>query len=440
MAESALTIEFHVQAGVFLQADQEISTADLNRTFDLYLPFLGPSGFSLYQLLVNELNDRQNTLAGQDHNFILDSLNVNLINFVKLRRRLEAVGLLKTSYYQDALGEAYTYQLRPALAASDFFDEKLLAGLLFKFVGEERFVTLQKRYGKVGIAEVKGTNISANFLQVFSREEETVLPENLLEKNIFKPVGQQDSFDFDNLTLLIRGMSKEKLAQHREFILAQHALYGLNESQLARVINANISLDYQDLNEQGVMAFLLENFANHPVNATDITDTTVPIQTAQANSKPATSTLASLYQAAEQLSPVQFIAQIKSNNGGFVSRGEERILRDLINQKILNRAVINILIYQVLVGMDNASLNRNLVDTIANSWAKAKLETPQQAVDFIKHRQEKATQTKEKKSYRPAKKVEPAMVKNSTSTGATTQTRADVTAALADLKQLKTKN
>lgn len=437
MAESALTIEFHVQAGVFLQADQEISTADLNRTFDLYLPFLGPSGFSLYQLLVNELNDRQNTLSGQDHNFILDSLNVNLINFVKLRRRLEAVGLLKTSYYQDALGEAYTYQLRPALAASDFFDEKLLAGLLFKFVGEERFVILQKRYSKVGIAEVKGTNISANFLQVFSREEETVLPENLLEKNIFKPVGKQDGFDFDNLALLIRGMSKEKLAQHREFILAQHALYGLNESQLARVINANISLDYQDLNEQGVMSFLLENFANHPVNTAD---TTTLSEVAQTNSSPATSTLDSLYQAAEQLSPVQFIAQIKSNNGGFVSRGEERILRDLINQKILNRAVINILIYQVLVGMDNASLNRNLVDTIANSWAKAKLETPQQAVDFIKHRQEKATQNKQKKSYRPAKKIEPAMVKNSASKEVTTQTRAEVTAALADLKQLKTKN
>ncbi|CAH1850375.1 DnaD domain protein [Convivina praedatoris] len=437
MAESALTIEFHVQAGVFLQANQEISTADLNRTFDLYLPFLGPSGFSLYQLLINELNDRKNTLSGQDHNFILDSLNVNLINFVKLRRRLEAVGLLKTSYYQDALGEAYTYQLRPALAASDFFNEKLLAGLLFKFVGEERFVTLQKRYGRIGIAEVKGTNISANFLQVFSREEETVLPENLLEKNIFKPVGKQGGFDFDNLALLIRGMSKERLTQHREFILAQHALYGLNESQLARVINANISLDYHDLNEQGVMAFLLENFANHSVNATDVT---APIQAAQTNSKPVTSTLASLYQAAEQLSPVQFIAQIKSNNGGFVSRGEERILRDLINQKILSRAVINILIYQVLVGMDNASLNRNLVDTIANSWAKAKLETPQQAVDFIKQRQEKATQTKEKQSYRPAKKVEPTMVKNSANPRTTSQTTADVTAALADLKQLKTKN
>ena len=96
MTQSSETIEFHATSGVFIRSDHLITPDDLERVFTLYLPFIGSTSYALYHLLVNELPYTANQLHRQDHNFLIDSLNISLPNFVKFRRRLEAAGLIKT--------------------------------------------------------------------------------------------------------------------------------------------------------------------------------------------------------------------------------------------------------------------------------------------------------------------------------------------------------
>ena len=225
-------IEFHAKAGVFVQSQAPVTSADLDRTFNLYTPFIGATGYALYHLLVNEVPYNTQLHHREDHNFVLDSLNMSLPDFVKVRRRLEAVGLIKTYFTEDSLGEIYTYQMFPPLDATAFFQEQLLAGLLFKFVGEARFVTLQERYGHHGQPVIKGDNISAHFLQVFKPTANTVLPSMPAAETPTLPEAK-DTFDFDAFSQLVRGTTTSQLAKHRDFIAATHVIYGLNETTLA---------------------------------------------------------------------------------------------------------------------------------------------------------------------------------------------------------------
>lgn len=70
------------------------------------------------------------------------------------------------------------------------------------------------------------------------------------------------------------------------------------------------------------------------------------------------------------------------------------MLRDLINRKLFAPAVVNMLIYYVLQERGQATLTKNLIDTVANSWSQAKLTTPVQALNQIKNYNQKKTTNK----------------------------------------------
>ena len=83
MMQNDGTIEFHAKAGVFVQSNTPITLTDLDRAFDLYTPFIGATGYALYHMLVRELPYNIQLDAREDHNFILDSLNVSLPDLLR---------------------------------------------------------------------------------------------------------------------------------------------------------------------------------------------------------------------------------------------------------------------------------------------------------------------------------------------------------------------
>lgn len=483
MAVSKQTIEFQAKEPAYLSLQAPISLADLDRVFSLYLPFLGAKAYALYHFMVQE--SQAGTTKWADHYLLLDTLTLSLPDLVHARKALEAVGLLKT-FYQEAGGfVGYTYQIQPPMTAQDFFNEDLLSGLLFYFAGEDRFQVLADRFAGQPAGQVTGANVvnlSASFLEFFDNpvagrqpSVELAGPGSLDDLDFSK-----QPFDYDAMVALIHGTTVANLAPDRQLIMTQQVLYGLNEAELATAITRSINLDDHRLNRPAFMAYLQNQWGNNaektklanrgsqgerPVTsqgqsnqATDPASQqtnggqgqSAQASNSQSHPKQGTSkqsrALQSLYQAADLLSPIDFLRQIKENNHGYVTKSESQLLTNLVQQNILPVPVINILIYQVLVNMDNSDLKRNLVDSIANDWAKNQVDTAPKAVAAIKNHQnqQKARTSTNQSRYqgrynRSGQKVEPKMAQNDQLTNQASQGD-DAAAMMALLKDRKTKN
>lgn len=499
MAVSKQTIEFQAKEPAYLSLQAPISLVDLDRVFSLYLPFLGAKAYALYHFMVQE--SQAGTKKWSDHYLLLDTLTLSLPDLVHARKALEAVGLLKT-FYQEAGGfVGYTYQIQPPMTAKDFFNEDLLSGLLFYFAGEDRFQVLADRFAGQPAGQVTGANVvnlSASFLEFFDNpvagrqpSVELAGPGSLDDLDF-----STQSFDYDAMVALIHGTTAANLAPDRQLIMTQQVLYGLNEAELATAITRSINLDDHRLNRPAFMAYLQNQWGNNaektklanrgnqrerPVTsqgqrnqATDPASQqtnggqgqstqnfssqhlaggqgqSAQASNSQSHPKQGTSkqsrALQSLYQAADLLSPIDFLRQIKENNHGYVTKAESQLLSNLVQQNILPVPVINILIYQVLVNMDNSDLKRNLVDSIANDWAKNQVDTAPKAVAAIKNHQnqQKARTSTNQSRYqgrynRGGQKVEPKMAQNDQLTNQASQGD-DAAAMMALLKDRKTKN
>ncbi|GMA69405.1 replication initiation protein [Leuconostoc litchii] len=427
------TIEFHAKAGVFIQSNTPITLSDLTRTFDLYTPFIGATGYALYHMLVNELPYNTQLSAREDHNFILDSLNISLPDFVKVRRRLEAVGLLTTFHTTDALGEIYTYQLFAPLDVVSFFQEKLLAGLLFKYVGEERYLLLQQRYAVQGQPQIKGDNISAKFLQVFRHDATSNIPVSDIQKNQSK-IELNSQFDFDSFSTLVRGTTAEKVAQHRDFLVSMHVIYGVDEITLAGYTSQAITLDTHDVDEKILQQIMRKTRAKKPIEA-------APQQQLPQN---LSNEMQKLIQSAKSLAPNAFIEDVKfKKGGGFVTRSEYYFISKMIKDVRLKPEVVNMLIWYELVKRNRDTVNVDTAETIANSWLKIQVNTAESALQAIEKYQPNHNRSSKREYQKKAVHVEPKMAVDAVQNDATKTTSVnEVAEALAELKKMniKTKN
>lgn len=362
------TVQIRVQAGV--SGDSAVLT-------QLYLPFIGQTALALYQLLVLEAR----ATTRDDHNFLLDSLNVNLTDFVAARQKLEAVGLLKTFATSDSV---LTYVVVAPLSASEFFKEPLLAGLLAKFVGELRFETLKERF--LTVPEVAGENLSARFTDVFQVPNAPVTTGVQVEVT---PLATAP-VDWDIVAELLhaQGLTRADLKKHEAFLAAQVTLYGLDETRLAMVIQQTLSLDKRQIDETAIRQQLSR------------------VQTITPVEKPTTPAVASanpLVQAAQSLTPMQFIQQLQQQRGGFVTNAERRVISQLLETRALTPEVINILTHEILVGQGKTNVTLNLAEAIANNWRQQGIQTAQQAIDLIAKRNKAATSTPKKSTRKPQK-------------------------------------
>lgn len=446
MTQNNDTIEFHATAGAFFQADHLITDDDLSRVFNLYLPFIGATSYALYHLLVNELPFNHEQLKRQDHNFIIDSLNISLPNFVKCRRRLEAAGLMKTVYEKDAVGEVYGYRLLTPLAADKFFKEQLLSGLLYKFVGEERYLILEKRYGIQGQAKLTGKDVSARFLQVFKNQNDLSVPTTPLvyQEATIQPLNVT-TFKFDDFSEMIRGTRIDTIKTHRNFLVAMHMTYGVDEMTLAGLVNQSITLDTHDINEQEVQRLLRQQVTRK----VSVTNVSAEPEAKQSQNIPEikNTEARALIEIASTTNAQEFLGYVKTTlKSGLVLKKERDLVDYLIAQSTLTMPVVNILVHYVLIGLQNDSLKVALVTTIADSWTQNGVDTPEKALIKIQQRQKDNQERQEKRFSRHLKpeKTTPKFVKQPSNSSDTIQdvnvASDSAAAALAKLKNIKTKN
>ncbi|WP_203642762.1 replication initiation and membrane attachment family protein [Levilactobacillus andaensis] len=398
------------KAGFTVRVNGRISDLSWQTLTQLYQPIMGPSAAGLFSALFW----LPNRGTYQRHTTLLAAMSLDLEHFYEARIRLEATGLLttKVTTQDDLMG--FIYELHAPLAPAAFFKDDLLSVQLLGVIGEEMYQQLISTNMPTVAPLANEKDVTKNFLEVFhvDGQELNDLPTAItngrqrLTKAPKSPVlsaNDEPEFDFKLLGEILEHsfIDTRAVQANRQLLLTEHVTYGLDEVTMARYVGEATDLATNQFDAEAFKRIVAQHFGQPrrgvaPVKATPTpaaTTTGTPTSAEQALIKVATAT-----------APAVFLQAIKQKNGGFVTDGEQRIVRDLVSRQLFPEAVLNLMIYHVLVDEDKPTLNKNLLDTIANDWSKAKVNTPQLAIQKIRERQRAASQPRKSRNRQPTVK------------------------------------
>lgn len=125
-----------------MQQDVFFTDADSVLTL-LYQPLIGREAVALFQFLKEEAA-KQVADASVSHHYVMTMLNMDLDEFFEARKRLEAIGLLKT--FKESLSyTTFYYLLQRPFSAKGFFADSMYSVLLEHQVGQDVANQLKKK-------------------------------------------------------------------------------------------------------------------------------------------------------------------------------------------------------------------------------------------------------------------------------------------------------
>ena len=166
----------------------------------LYQPIIGCIATDLYYTLWADL-DKSELLSGEyTHHHLMTSLRIKMDSIIMARKKLEAVGLLKT-FLKEGNPNSYVYELFSPIKAVEYFNHPILNIVLYNNVGKKEYENLLKYFKvpKINLSSYK--EITSSFDDVFESIPGT-LYDNLntdLRTNKTGQIKIDRKFDFDLL-------------------------------------------------------------------------------------------------------------------------------------------------------------------------------------------------------------------------------------------------
>ncbi len=396
-----------------IQVTQQVwlTQRELQFVTQLYVPFLGVQASTLYLVLFSELSPNSYQSDVIQLADLLALVNMGIPDFYQARIRLESVGLLKTYRYEDedSISAQYTFELQAPASPNLFFKDALLSTLLVNQVGHQRFEILQKRFSVKEKAPY-GQDVTSTFQEGFQ------LPFNMSqykrniaqEKQMIKDVKQQESLvlnsniDWELLTDLLKSQFVHEQAltdEVKQMLNSFQLYYGLTEREIAQYVIYAADLSTGEIDEKELYSIII-NANQHlavpkkqeasitPVESTPEVSEVVTEEKQEITPAPTQlpQAIQRLITLAKEMTPFDFMTSIKQQRNGYVSNGEQRIILDLVQVGTIPSEVINILIHYVLVVKNNPTINKNLMDTIANDWSQKGIQTAEQAIEAVRQR------------------------------------------------------
>ena len=370
-----------------------IADYDIETLSNLYQPIIGYASLAIYLTLVAEAKNQKITSI-ISHNQLLNRSQIAPGDFVSARKKLEAVGLLRTILEEKPGMKVYHYQLFAPKTPAKFFDDTLLFGMLIKAVGDNDANRFKMIYQFVP-GEEEGKDISASFVEVYQPDFDDPAFMKALKGSpaIGRRNGKINSeFNYDLFFQYLSQISqiKEDAFSKKDMkeIERLAALNGISEEEAANAVASIYDpyagkgkhIDYNRLasifQEQSDYSYLLnKNSSRRP------------------NGNSGSSRLAGKINIMETRSPKEFLALLQ--NGTQPASSDLKIVDDLSKKFHLNNSVINAIIDFVLTTNNNV-LSRPLCEKIAASLAREGITTTIDAMNYLK---------KVSQGYKSGKKV-----------------------------------
>lgn len=267
-----------------------ITNSHINRSIDhsvltnLYQPIIGEKALALYDLLWSMSLDDHNQLVLHKHYEIQSMLNCKIEDLVDIRKQLEAVKLINT-LVSAKKPDVLIYSMNLPLTAEQFLRTDILSIILLGKVGEVTYQQIVDRLVATPPDLGDTTNISASLLDLFN------VPQNLIKQipgfvndakqkvvqsagNIDPSSFEPDSnhFDFRLLLSMLENsyVDENSVKAARDLVLSEHLLYGIDEIQMAKLIQKATNLSTNQLNQSQLKAIIVDNFSQQQVGTVEL--------------------------------------------------------------------------------------------------------------------------------------------------------------------------
>ncbi|MGE5704301.1 MAG: DnaD domain protein, partial [Clostridia bacterium] len=124
-----------------------ISFAEMGFFTHLYLPLIGIEAYSLYHLLLHEVQEASGASAENTHRGLMLMAAMPLDRILSARERLEAMGLMEVYRRENRQRDYYfEYRLKPPLSPKQFFAEDIWPVMLLNQVGNMKYEQIRRKY------------------------------------------------------------------------------------------------------------------------------------------------------------------------------------------------------------------------------------------------------------------------------------------------------
>ena len=347
----------------------------------LYQPIIGPLSVMLYFSLWADLDKSELMSMEQTHHHLATNMQISLEEIVEARKKLEAIGLLKTFYKEENIN-IYIYQLYSPIKANDFFNHPILNIVLYNNTGKKEYERLKNYFKMPKINTSNYEDVTASFTDVFNSVPLTsydVVNDNLRKENIRK-LNLDTNFDFEFLeSSLPKNLDRSKIftKEIKELIIQLSYLYQLDVVKMQDIIPICLT-ERGTINKEELRKTCRNyyQFDNH-----GLLPTIVYNKQPEYLKKPLgdTSKRSKMIYTFETINPYELLKS--KNNGSEPTKRDLKLAEDLIINYGLNCGVVNVLIDFILKTQDN-KLNRAYAETIAGQWQRSKIETVEEAMNL----------------------------------------------------------
>lgn len=359
----------------------------------LYQPIIGSISLSLYFTLWSDL-DKTGVISNEyTHHHLMNTMSLKLDDIINARRKLEAIGLLKTLYKKGEVNN-YVYELYSPLSAVEFFSNPILSSSLFASIGKKDYQELVNYYRHPKINTSEFENISMKFSDIYMMSSSSDAIETDIKKKDKLEVIIDDIIDFDFVISSIpKGILSDKALTKdmRKTINNLAYLYNFDNTIMISLIKDSINekglISESDLKKNCKNYYSFENGGTPKLIYKSKTSISF-------NQKDIKNKKDELIVCFENTSPYDFL-KAKYGGGKPTSKDVKLIESLLVDQKF-NPGVVNVLIDYVLRINEN-KLNKNFVEAIASHWKLSKIDNVKTAMEQAEKEYRKMNQAKEKK-------------------------------------------
>lgn len=367
----------------------------------LYQPIIGTVAICLYFTLWSDLN-KTNIISNEfTHHHLMNSMGLKLDEIIIARKKLEALGLLKTFFKEGNINN-YIYELYSPLSPLEFFSNPILSSSLLASIGKKEYQMLISYFKplKLNISEFE--NITSSFSDIYKMDIKTI--EDVTEKDIISKekndISINDVLDFDYIKESIpKGILSNNAFSSSLIKLLNRLAYLYNFDN-----DTMIELLKNSINEKGT--FNEEKLKKNCKNLFSFENDGVPKlifkskNDVKVDNKNIKDIKQKLIECFECTTPYDFL---KAKYGGSKPTSKDiSLVESLLVDQELNPGVVNVLIDYVL-RTNEKKLNKNLVQAIASQWKMCNITTVKDAMKQAEKEYRKINQAKEKKNI---KKIE----------------------------------
>lgn len=411
-----------------------IGFAELGFVTQLYLPIIGVESYTLYQLLVHEVNEQSGASAEHTHRSLMLMTSLPLGKLIAARERLEALGLLEVRRRENHQRDYfYEYTLKPPCTPGQFFQDYVLSLMLLNKIENFRFQQLRRHYAdQLGTAlEQEYTTVedlTKGFHEVFhSLKPSEIEVEQGSERDLFLT---QMETQFPPAPMQSHAEGKPN---HQLSIVALRVNLPSNANSAAVLANDNIEIFYKLLHfyqlDSWALGHELSDWNLYRQDGTldlealrkrllqkyteDKLPREVSVAAASFDEELGQGKLpepggAMYTRICRQLSPLSLLERVV---GGRVSKPFLERAESLIFSDSMPAEVVNVLLLHTLQSK-NMELPRTYIETIRDSWKAKQVSTVDEAVRIIMERAESRSQAMEK-AKKPKREGEQAVTRRS---------------------------